>query len=389
MAVGDDHRPERAHAVRSDTGSVLGLDRARRADDRGGQLLARRHRDAPVRGGARARRAHPGELLSERRSPERVRWLRRDARDHERSAGRVRRGGAGQHRGRMLRHHAGAHPHDRRHGERRGPPPGADVRRSLHHPQRPRAVPHHARHGVRDGRRAHQHHGLGQVPPPDRVRRLPERRRRGARAGAERGERDRREHGRRPARLREGDDHVPEPRRDGAGDRARADHDRQLQVVGDRGRPEVRAGPRHRELDQPEGRRGGLPGEGATDQAVRSRRRRDGVRRTGAGWHGRPQDRDQRTRVPAVDPGRRLRPVGHHLRPQHPGHRDRHGRAQRVREVVHRGDPRDQAPLPGREGVGRCVQPVVLVPWQRAGPSGDPLGVPLPRDVPRAWTWPS
>ena len=141
----------------------------------------------------------------------------------------------------------------------------------------------------------------------------------------------------------------------------------------------MRAGPRHRELDQPEGRRGGLPGQGATDQAVRRRGRRDGVRRAGAGWHGRPQDRDQRARVPAADAGRRLRPVGHHLRSQHPGDRDRHGRAQRIREVVHRGDPRDQAPLPGREGVGRCVQPVVLVPRQRAGPSGDPLGVPLPR----------
>ena len=133
MAVGDDHRPERTHAVRSDAGGVLGLDRARRADDRRGQLLARRHRDAPVRGGARARRADPGELLPERRSPERVRRLRRDARDHERTARRVRRSGAGEHRGRMLRHHAGAHPHDRRHGERRRPPPGADVRRSLHH----------------------------------------------------------------------------------------------------------------------------------------------------------------------------------------------------------------------------------------------------------------
>ena len=83
--------------------------------------------------------------------------------------------------------------------------------------------------------------------------------RRRARAGAQRRQRDRREHGRRPARLREGDDDVPEPRRDRARDRARADHDRQLEVVGDRGGTEVRAGPRHRELDQPEGGRGGLP----------------------------------------------------------------------------------------------------------------------------------
>ena len=41
MAVGHDHRPERTHAVGSDARSVLGLDRARRADDRRRQLLAR------------------------------------------------------------------------------------------------------------------------------------------------------------------------------------------------------------------------------------------------------------------------------------------------------------------------------------------------------------
>ena len=40
---------------------------------------------------------------------------------------------------------------------------------------------------------------------------------------------------------------------------------------------------------------------------------------TGPGRHRRAQDRDLRTRVPAADRGGRLRPVGHHLRPQHPG----------------------------------------------------------------------
>ena len=73
MDLGDDHRPERTHVVRPDPGGVLGLDRARGAHDRRRQLLARGHRDAPVRRGARARRADPGELLPERRSPERVR----------------------------------------------------------------------------------------------------------------------------------------------------------------------------------------------------------------------------------------------------------------------------------------------------------------------------
>ncbi len=63
-----------------------------------------------------------------------------------------------------------------------------------------------------------------------------------ARAGARRREHRRREHGRRHARLRAGDDDVPELHRDRAGNRARAGHDRQLEVVGHRGRPQVRAG---------------------------------------------------------------------------------------------------------------------------------------------------
>ena len=45
-----------------------------------------------------------------------------------------------------------------------------------------------------------------------------------------------------------------------AGDRARAVHDRQLEVVGHPRRPEVRAGQGGRQLDQPEGRRSRLPG---------------------------------------------------------------------------------------------------------------------------------
>ena len=46
---------------------------------------------------------------------------------------------------------------------------------------------------------------------------------------------------------------------DRARDRARPDHGRQLEVVGDRGGPQVRAGQGDRQLDQPEGRRGGVP----------------------------------------------------------------------------------------------------------------------------------
>ena len=69
-------------------------------------------------------------------------------------------------------------------------------------------------------------------------------------------------------------------------------HDRQLEMVGARSRPAVRPGQGHRELDQPQGRRRRLPSQGTRRPALRSRARRDGVRRTGAGRHGGTEDRE-------------------------------------------------------------------------------------------------
>ena len=86
------------------------------------------------------------------------------------------------------------------------------------------------------------------------------------------------------------------------GDRARAGHDRQLEVVGDRGRPQVRAGQAGRQLDQPEGRRGRTSSQKARARPpLRRRRGRDGVRRAGPGRHGRAQGRDLPARLPAAD----------------------------------------------------------------------------------------
>ena len=62
------------------------------------------------------------------------------------------------------------------------------------------------------------------------------------RSGAQRREPHRHQHGRGHARFRAGHDDVPEPAGDRAGGGARPVHDRQLEVVGARGRPEVRAG---------------------------------------------------------------------------------------------------------------------------------------------------
>ena len=148
--------------------------------------------------------------------------------------------------------------------------------------QRPGAVRDRRRHRVRDDRRADQRHRFGEVPPPHRGRRLPGRGRRRPGAGPRRGQPARRQHGRRPARQRAGDDHVPEPDRDRARGRPHPDHDRQLQVDRARGRPEVRAGQGRLQLDQPEGGRGAVPGPGPADPGLRRRRRRDGLRRAGA-----------------------------------------------------------------------------------------------------------
>ena len=118
--------------------------------------------------------------------------------------------------------------------------------------------------------------------------------------------------------------------------------------------------------------------------AIRRRRRRDGVRRDRPGRHRRAQGRDLLARVQAADREARFRSDRHHLRPEHPGDRDRPRRAQRVRHQLHRGVPADQGRVPRRELQRRHQQPVVLVPRQRRRPRGDSLGVSVPRDQGRA-----
>ena len=86
-----------------------------------------------------------------------------------------------------------------------------------------------------------------------------------------------------------------------AGHRARADHDRLLEVERHRGRPEVRAGQGHRQLDLDEGRRSRVH---RARQAVPPLRRgggRDGLRRSRPGRHLRAQDRNLRPRLQAAD----------------------------------------------------------------------------------------
>ena len=148
---------------------------------------------------------------------------------------------------------------------------------------------------VRQRRRAHQRHRLGQVPQADHRRRLPGRARDRARPGRERRADHRRQHGRGPARFRAGDGDLPQPDRRRARHRARAGDGRLLEVRGDRGRAQMRAGQGGGELDLDEGRRGGVHRAGQDRAPLRRRGRGHGVRRAGPGRHARAQDRDLRS----------------------------------------------------------------------------------------------
>ena len=168
-----------------------------------------------------------------------------------------------------------------------------------------------------------------------------------ARPGRERRADHRRQHGRRPARFREGDGDLPQPGRRRARHRAGAGDGGLVEVLGDRSRPEMHPGQAGGELDLHEGGRGGVHRARQDRAPLRRRGGGDGVRRAGPGRHHRAQGRDLRARL--RHPGQQGRlPAGrHHLRPEHLRGRDRHGGAQRLRRRLHRGDaadPRSSSP---------------------------------------------
>ena len=204
-----------------------------------------------------------------------------------------------------------------------------------------RAVHAHGGNSVRERRRAHQRHRLGEIPQADHGGRLHGGARRRARPGRERRAGDRRQHGRRPARFRARDGHVPEPDRERAGHRARAGDDRLVQVPHHRGGPEVRAGQGGGELDLHEGGRGGVHQAREGRAPPRRGGRRHGVRREGAGRYVRAQDRDLRARLQDTDRAGRLPAGRHHLRSEHLRDRDRHRGTQQLRRRLHRGDALD------------------------------------------------
>ena len=141
----------------------------------------------------------------------------------------------------------------------------------------------------------------------------------------------------------------------------------------------MRPGQGDRQLDQPQGGRGEVPRAGAADPALRRRRRRDGVRRGGAGGHGRAQGRDLRPRLRPPRRGR-LAAGGHRLRPERARGRDGNRGAQRLREGVHRGAAAAEGALSGLAHERRHLQSLLRLPRQRRRPRGDALRVPLRRD---------
>ena len=200
------------------------------------------------------------------------------------------------------------------------------------------AARHRTGQPVRQRRRTHQRHRFGQVPPPDRGRRLRRGARRCACAGDQRRADHRHQHGRGHARFAGRHGAVPEPDRLRAGHCARAGDDRLVQVVGDRGRTQVPAGQGHRQFDQPQGGRGSSSsqharlvrayGAAVVVMAFDEKGQADTVERKVV---------DLRAFLQAADRAGRLSAGRHHLRSEHFRGRDRHRGAQRLRARFHRG----------------------------------------------------
>ena len=159
-------------------------------------------RDARAYRRACARRRHADLRLSERRPAERVRPLRREPGVHGAacSASSPTPAWSTSSAAAAARRRSTSARSPRRCAARRRAqiPEVAAAAAAL----RARAVHAHAGNPVRQRRRAHQRHRLGQVPQADHRRRLRRRARGRARPGRERRADHRRQHGRGPARFR-------------------------------------------------------------------------------------------------------------------------------------------------------------------------------------------
>ena len=284
--LGDDHGSLRSHAVRPDRGRVLELGVARPAVLGGPELRAGREGPAPAHRGAGCQRRYPHFPAPECRPAQRDGRVRRVPGIHGERAARVCAGRLPQHRGRLLRNDAGAHPRHRGSGAGLRTPAGAQAGQAAAL-VRAGAADHRRGLPVRQRGRAHQRYRLEGVRAADSERQLCASAGGRPPAGGKRRADHRCEHGRGHARFAAGHGHVPEAGRFRAGHLARADHDRLEQVERDRGRLEVRAGQVGGQLDQPEGGRRAVPAPGQAGAPLRRRRSRHGVRRAGTGRHAR------------------------------------------------------------------------------------------------------
>ncbi len=178
-----------------------------------------------------------------------------------------------------------------------------------------------------------------------------------------------------------GDDDVPQPRRDRAGDRAAADHGRQLALVGDRGGAALPPGEGRRQLALAQGGRGGV-----------SRRRRGSCAASApasSSWRSTRRARRRRCerKVAICERAYRLLVDVVGFPPEDiifdsnvlavaTGIEEHNGFAKAFIEAL----PLIKERCPGVEDERRHLESLVLVPRQQRRARGDALGVPLPRD---------
>ena len=137
-----------------------------------------------------------------------------------------------------------------------------------------------------------------------------------------------------------------EPHRGRARREPRADHDRFIQMVGDRSGAKVRARQRLCQLDQLEGGRSRVSGPGEKDQTLWRRCRGHGLRRAGSGGVHRAQVQGLRARLQAAQGTGRVCGGGHRFRPQYICRGHGYRRAQPVRACVYRSTRRIKQSMP-------------------------------------------
>ena len=135
----------------------------------------------------------------------------------------------------------------------------------------------------------------------------------------------------------------------------------------------------HRQLAQPEGRRGGIPSSRPAGDALRRRRGGDGLRRAGPGRHARAPHGDPDARL--AHPARRGIPGrGHRLRSERLRGGYGPARARPLRGGLHRVLPAPETGMPRRADQRRHQQPQLQFPRQRRRARGDAFGLPLSCD---------